>query len=371
MMHRKNDIGGLISENLAQFLNGDHWDQIPSKRSGVGIYRKVARGKTWEVVLPSVEFSDFEKGIRYALEIISEYRGKGLNETINEFLLPQADTLKLRLVGDSTKHGNIPLRDALHLFEGAKNLLLSAASDEEHPLPFHERNAYGKGLELLRQCQIGQTEVGSFIANLIIPIDLNLGLQLASNEPGFGRKVSQRLMKNLSILTEASASKNFSYAIEQREQSALMSSNFVESVARLLPEGQENLLEISIENAPLVPFQDQAIPLRIKVEDKWVPQFRELAKKLRTSKLIATGEFVCEVKRLEADPVPSTRNRGKIVVVTMLEGKKIKANATLAPKQYELAAQAHNEGKKLLLKGKLVYSGRSKTINAERFDVLH
>ena len=82
--------------------------------------------------------------------------------------------------------------------------------------------------------------------------------------------------------------------------------------------------------------------------------------------------FVGKISSTKADPDPHTRSDGEIILNYVLgdEEKVSKARVILNAEDYRKACKAHVNGQTVKVRGRLVNSGRSKTIQHPSLEVV-
>lgn len=162
-------LGKVTPLTLKQYARSTGWAMVAEPQNFV-IYR-VSGNHDVEVAIPEhPEFADYARRVSEAVNAFARYEGRPALEILNDLLVPPADVLRLAVTSPSADNGTLYLLDGFNLLNGARKTLLAAASDVLSPAPYHPRLARSEAEAFVRNCKLGQTERGSFVATLVCPI---------------------------------------------------------------------------------------------------------------------------------------------------------------------------------------------------------
>lgn len=139
--------------------------------SSVGTLWHRKDNESAEVVLPKHPgIREFRKHFNGALTTLSEFEGRSVAEVVADVVRMSSNLITVRVIGADTANGTIPINDGVLLFSKAKDLLYAAAlsmyskrKQFSGQLP-KDAKAYVDSLLL------GQTEIGSYVVNVIAPL---------------------------------------------------------------------------------------------------------------------------------------------------------------------------------------------------------
>jgi hypothetical protein len=259
--------------------------------------------------------------------------------------------------------------------------LFTTACDIIHPEKYHKRLGLKAAQQFIEECRLGQTERGSFVASVICPFmnetpeDKGQQLSIFNKEEefknSFTRKVTVRMMKALAAMKLA-IDRGEENKIVDLEGEEMISANFLESIIDLNSTKENTEIEIKTSWSVFACEQD-ITPRSIKFSNDYIPVIENIINKIKPIGEGIDDEFIGRISQTKADPDPHTRNEGEIVLNYVLgdEEKVSRARVVLNHTDYELACEAHKNGKTVSIKGRLVTVGRSKIIENPEFKVIH
>ena len=351
---------------IQRYLQNRLWVKKQSKREHLAIFFKDYPLAT-EILLPlDRNFNDYYDLIINALKKISIVENRDINQIINDLLLPPSDVVRFRVDNKRTEFGLITFNEGLSLLDNAKKSLLTTACDIISPTFYHKRMSYKSAQQFIDSCFLGQTERGSFIASIVCPFinetvdDKPTQLSLFNTEEDlincFTRNVTKRYMKSLLKLKNAIETGNHQL-IEDPIQSEMISANFIESIVELGEYGENEEIEIFTSwsfSTPDLMDIPKSLLLKLKPKDEG-----------------KDGVFIGKVSKASAESDPSNRNEGEITFNLIGDDEKIiKAKVFLNTNDFSDALDAFDKGLNVKISGKLVPSGKSKTIQNPTFEVL-
>lgn len=110
---------------------------------------------------------------------------------VNDLLSPPGDGVRFRIDSVRTEAGTISLQQSLQLRKGLRNILLAAAHSAIAPQPHFARLSQAKAVDLVNACCERQSERGSYVASILVPVLPPVG-QLSLDEE-FGRRTTKTL----------------------------------------------------------------------------------------------------------------------------------------------------------------------------------
>ena len=162
-------IDKLDTQQLCLYLKNMKWQQLPDLFDGR--IKQFQSEKEEEVVLVplSKNFTDYYREIKETLDVIANIERKTIEELINKLLNPSQDILKWRIADEITSRGAIPFNSMTENIEHIKDLLASTILDITAPAKIHPRLNTKEVISQLSNYQFGQTEIGSYILNILCP----------------------------------------------------------------------------------------------------------------------------------------------------------------------------------------------------------
>jgi len=193
------EIAGLDAirpMNVVDYLRSHGWADAETGDRAVAVYTRVTdRGDVSVKVLLDDSFNDFVIRMAEVADTISRIEARPLVAVVNDLLSPPGDSLRFRIDSERTEGGTLSLQQSLQLRKGLRNLLLAAAHSAITPQPHFARLSQGKAVDLVNACCERQSERGSYVASILVPVLPPVG-QLSLDEE-FGRRTTKTLFAAL------------------------------------------------------------------------------------------------------------------------------------------------------------------------------
>lgn len=163
-------IDKLHNEKLCSFLTLRHWTELPSLFDGQ--VRQFASPDENDAIMIPIQknFSDFYRVMYESLSVIAQSEDTTLKGLFNILINPSSDILKWRIADDNTSLGAISFNAMFDNIENIRNLLASTYIDIINPSQFHKKVMINEVQDQIATYKFGQTEVGSYILNLVSPL---------------------------------------------------------------------------------------------------------------------------------------------------------------------------------------------------------
>ena len=364
---------------IQRYLANNNWMSIASKREHLAIWY-IDKPTPTEILLPlDRDFIDYSELIIKVFYKIALVENRAVEQIMNDLLLPPSDIIRFRVDNKRTEEGLIAFNEGLSLLENAKRSLFTTACDILQPAFYHKRMSYKGAQQFIDSCYIGQTERGSFIASVVCPF-INTTVdekpaQLSLFNPeeellnSFTRRVTKRYMKSLSTIKKAIETGKHDM-LEKFEYEGTISANFIESIIELGEYGDNGKIEISASWSSVI---KEAIdePSAIAFTKDYILPMESIVSKLKPKDDGVDGEYVGKISKAQAEPDPNNRIDGEITFNFIGdEDKIIKAKVLLTPEDFSKACKALEKGLNVQISGKLVQSGKTKTIVNPVFKLL-
>lgn len=304
-------------------------------------------------VLFDRSYSDYEVRTAELIELLAKLEQRPFAEVLDDLLTPPGDRVRFRVLSESTRSGSISLQDSLRLRSNARQLLLAAAHSAISPQRHFTKLGHAQAVSLVDECLEPQTERGSYVTSLLVPVTPSIASTGNLEEP-YARRVTQLLF---GALFEASDiyTRGASGELLNREEAGL-SSNLLGALAGMRPSGERSYLEVSMSWSRTRP----APSTEQKARFEWAafPMFKEAARVLRETTPLTGLEIEGYVVRLDRGADPS--QLGEVVVATELaDFGSLRVHMRLPPESYALATQAHRTGNPVAVLGTLKKKGRA------------
>lgn len=327
------------------------------------LFRRTRNEAEQELLLPtSPETRDFANRMRQLIGDLAEYEQRPPNEVMTDLYMAPFDVVKVRSP-DADDYGSIRFSAGIDLHAESKNLLRAAANAAASPIPRRSwrGRSFDEVTDYLGNVRLGQTQIGSFVLNVLSPWDFASGNQasLDLNEPSFGRRVTNSLASAL-VATERALRKSVvqgSQPIVDAYQSGI-SSNFCAALARLAAEGDG--VDVALAWSPSSP-KDKVVKLSLRREDAAVLTEASIMLASQESEPNFTIEGLVT---LISDP--SQKSEGSVVVETVLAGALRKVRLKFTPGDRALIYDAAEGRKWISVQGDLQRQGQRLTLENAR-----
>lgn len=364
---------------VSRYLLETGWEEILTKREYLRIFQYIDEG-FYQVIIPyEKNLVDYKQAMYKAINEIAAKENRSLEQVMLYLLNPNTDILKIRLDKKEIESGNITFDDAIKMYENAKKLLAATALDIVHPNRYHQGRIDAAVNEFLLRCRFGQTEIGSYVISVVCPfaeLDNNnqyQQLSIFSDEErcqkSFTRKVTKRLMKNISSVKQYIDNNKIDELVSNQLDDETISANFFEALNGLNLDAENVSVEFIAEWSPVAKNSDFKYNNVLLTHDYYEP-IQNIIQRLKEE----TNKFTTimgRVKKLESSPSVENRTTGKVTIVYLDENYKSKTlTAQLSKSDYDIAIKAHTTGQYVEIMGELIKTGKVLKILCHSFSIM-
>ncbi len=309
-----------------------------------------------EIVLPQKQLaSDYELAVGLAVELLAATEARDERDIIAQVLHPRHDILRFRVASEDNKDGTLDLVSGLDLFSGVENAVLSSARSVLRPQPYYTSLKVGNAERLLNACRLGQTQEGSYIVTVLVPLQLpaeasdnDEALFKEGSTTSFSRRVTMNLLDSAGELCISDA------FAESTDVPIKISSNLCEALETMHPSEVPTSLTIRSIWSPLEPVLGNT-PSSVEIRDEVFPKIRNLAVRLRPTFLPKVSNYLGKVEVLKGKENDQNLMEGEIVIAFLEEGNETRrAHLKLSTHDYELACDAHKKALHVEVSGTLL-----------------
>lgn len=357
----------ISADQLRGYLQLKHWSEDGRIRSVATIWHRKENIDA-EVLLPIPSARDYRQRMRDALRAVASYENRTVQAVLSEIKQLFANVIAIRVIAEDTSDGTIPINDGVLLIAKAKELLSAAARSLNAKRKQFTRGAPKEAKEYLDSLLLGQTEVGSYVVNVIAPVQAaSSGPALATAIP-IAQAITANLVTGLTALERASETYEDEGDFAAFDQAVLAgaSSNMCDALLGFSGEKHNRKFEITITAAPSPLFETE--PLQFKFDGKHV---EVLAKATGYYK----GDYVLPERRLTGYITklsrPKDRTSHTITIDAFLGDVERKVQVELSGADYHLAVLAHDQSKMVRVEGDVhVKSKSAQLLNQSNFGVV-
>ena len=324
-----------------------------------------------ELLLPRVGVArDYDERIIDLLNALANFEGTQILDAVESIDNFTADLVKVRVIGEDVRKGTIPLDDGVLLHQHARDLMAAAASSTSSRKKYFSGTRTPETNDYVGHLRLGQSAIGSYIINIISPVDIEVARQATSDTTSFSRMVTHTLASSLNALHTATLHYFLTNDIEEYaptiEQGA--SANMCEALLGLSGGGHLREFSITIVPSKTQKMPSENLPLQFSFGTQHLFALQKAAEYFKENYVSPNKSIIGMVQRL--DRVPGAGN-GSITVNCLLNYFEKKVIIELSEQEYNEAISAHKNKKPVTCNGDLHVSQRSaRLLNPHNFRVL-
>ena len=291
-------LQAVSPEGLAAYARAAGWARVESYGAHSDVY---AAERLPEIILPRTQLlGDYAGVVARLIEIFAEVAERDELSLYRDLVTANRDVVRIRAggIGD----GNLSVNSGVDLIGGSRDMLLAAACSLREPQPLYRAGANKEANDLLNRVLLGQTEQGSFVVALLIPIVPpplpGLLPDADDHDAPIERQMTIRLIKALAAArkaTESTVAGDGGAFVDAVEKG--LSANLCEALDRLISPFPR--LDVSVTWARTRPRKSAGRIVRFANAD--APILREAARSLRDREPQLDVCLVGPVHRLRRD----------------------------------------------------------------------
>lgn len=320
-----------------------------------------SRGTVVVDLLLDTTYADYVPRMAELVNALAAWERRSAMQVLDDLLCPPSDVWRFRFIAPTFEGGSMQIDDAIRIRYASRQLLLSAAHATIEQRAHYPRMTVAQATELLASCREGQTERGSYISRLLVPVppevqwDLPQPEVAESTEP-YPRRVTRTMMTALNGVAEAVHAGATEKLLQLVDLG--VSANFLASLADIAPRSSGTAtveLSVAWSRSRRPP---SGLPTSVSFHEGFFPLFREAARVLRNRSESPNTAIEGYIIRLESADL---ERPGRIVVATKLELRQglTPVAIEVQPTEYTRAIEAHRRGARIKVIGTLSKRGRS------------
>jgi len=321
-----------------------------------------------EVVLPFSSVKDYWQRMRDAIVAIASFEDRTVPAVLNDVRRLFASVITIRVVHDDTSDGTIPINDGVLLIAKAKDLLSAVARSIYAKRKQFTRGAPKEAKDYLETLLLGQTEIGSYVVNVLAPSQpMDDGPDIVTATP-LGQAITSNLVSSLKALEKASVTYDQNGDLRAFDEAVLggVSSNMCDALLGFSGEKHNRAFEITVAAAPS--------PLFGTVPEKFVFGGKDVAL-LETATGYYKGDYLLPQRRLTGHITklsrPKDQTSGTITVESNLGDVDRLVQIELMGDDYHQALVAHDKSKMVRVEGDVhIKSKSAQLLNPKNFGVI-
>ena len=342
------------------YLAANGWTRIGPCHGDTGDVYRLQEDEREAVLVPaSATFADYVTRILQLAEILGRVENRRQTTVLADLSLADVDLIRIRLP-EAYDDSSIPLAAGVDLLQESRKLLLAAACSASRPQRMFRAGRHQQAAAYVDKVRLGQTELGSFVVNMLAPISPSLTRPEPTQPPlldPFGRRATRMLVSGLRAAREATVRVNRGEdigAFEERVGRGV-SANLCQAAANLIDTGKG--LTVSVSWALTRQSDEERTDGRAAVafppSDALV--LHEAARVLteRQERIDERIEgYVSALVRDQSDP------EGRVTIKAVLDGALTSVKVDFDPPEYSRIADAHDRRLSVSLEGDLRRDGQ-------------
>lgn len=370
---RRDGQTSVSVEQLQAYLQSKHWFEDGKIRSVATIWHR-QQDEDAEVVLPVSYVKDFRQRVRDALAAIASFEQREVLDVIGDVKRLFSNVITVRVIHADTEDGTIPINDGVLLISKAKDLLSAAAQSVYAKRRHFFGPAPKDARHYLDTLLLGQTEIGSYIVNVIAPNQASLFAEQAAPDPTTAAAIplSQAITLNLVTGLEALAKASTTYEeggdLKAFDDAVLSgaSANLCDALLGFSGEKHDRTFEITV-TAAAVPMVDSE-PRKFEFDKKHVEVLEKVSGYYKDDYVLPDRVLTGHITKLVR---PRGESAGTITLDSALGDVERKVRVALTGDDYHLAVIAHDDGQMVRVQGDVhIKSKTAELLNPKNFGVI-
>lgn len=357
----KNWLSKINSDQIVQYLQLNQW--VRGEDYIEGRVREYLTPTQDDALLLPMEntFTDYYSVIYRALSTIADYEKITVKRLYTKLVNPSCDLLSWRIKDETTEGGAISFNSMFDNISSIKYMLSASCLDVLYPSQYHSKVNVKEVQEQLSLYKFGQTEVGSYILNVLCPLGY---YQYQLFDPDqqqlpLSRRVNLNIMDKINGIQRSV--EEGSQEMRDKVAGGEISVNFLNSLADLYEINKDAELSITAawnKDIPLLSEPVSQVSLNTRCMDGVLSAVEEFTPKQEQN---VNAVFFGKIINIGAEAELDNRKVVDIKVATIGENMRtITVNATLNYSQYiETVQEAFNAGLDVKLSGTKTSTART------------
>lgn len=357
----------VSSDQLGAYLKQKQWFEDGKLRSVATIWHRHDNEEA-EVVLPYSSVKDYRQRMRDALASVASIEGREIFEVLAEVKRLFANVITIRVIHDDTTAGTIPINDGVLLIAKAKELVSAAARSLYAKKKQFTRGAPKEAKEYLDTLLLGQTEIGSYVVNVIAPVQPLVTASTNTAEIPLAQAITSNLVAGLSALETASAGYEDGDNFDVFDDAVLAgaSSNMCDALLGFSGAERNRAFEVTVTQASTPLFE--SMPSRFVFDGNHVKALKKATDYYKGDYVLQNRILTGYITKLSR---PKEETSGVVTIESFFGEVERKVQVELTGDEYHRAVVAHDTGKLVRVEGDVhVKSKSAQLLNPKNFGVI-
>jgi len=348
----------LSISKVQNYLTENGWN-ISSFDDYLQKIKKEFDGEQVEMVIPKIEnLKDYAWRIRDFVKVVSILTDREFNDVFEEILNFGYDLMSFHFESEKIKEGVIPLDYASDAMKKIVDIIKFESCSEINPKSKYIQ-PYKESRKLIENCELAQTEPGSFIINIRIPLDKTYlkkeEIEEEDHIKNLGRGTIKRLLDGIEESKTLPLDSN-NFEISSYEK---LNKNVCDAISKLLLSDTDNIkIEISTKLNSQEKYEEtirSLVKINSKDNFKIMNKISSLFNEVPEDKEATIIGKIIEMKRQEED----SENEKRLVKIY---DNKLKRNiySWLEDTNYKTSCNAHRDKKPIEISGVLTQKENGK-----------
>lgn len=320
-----------------------------------------------EILLPNPEIaSDSQARLADMIIYLSEYNKKPIREIIESIENLSNDVFQVRVIHDDVKDGIISLKDGVMLHQKALDLMTSTAQSTISKKASFSGSKPTEVSNYISRLQLGQSKVGSYIVNIIVPLEEPEPDNEATDHISFSRIVTDNLLNALDKLSSAvtTYNKNKEAKVFAETVSSGVSKNLCQALIGLSGRKQQRTFEITATPSTTQNLPRPDLPRVFTFDTQAVSALTQAVEFFTKNDVYVNQELCGQVVHLDRNPGADS---GTIAILSKIPATRSdqekKISIELNEHDYKLAIEAHRQKQYVTCVGDVIISNHSAKVN--------
>lgn len=305
------------------------------------------------ILIPNKQdLADYNRRVHELITTFSALAGTTPEAIYYDLLLYGWDVVRFRAIGEEERF--VDYRAGLHLINGALDMMqATACSLDEKTRGVYRKKQKSQANMKLRGMKMDQTEHGSYVVKLLVPVAQTPMPDMPDDTVPVGRKVTERLSVALQSTREATDRVDFDEFASKVKDG--VSANICEAIHLMIK--HYDAVEVAQSWSSNLDVVASSSPISFSTDD--IQPLKNASAKFREGDIANWGNtqisgYIKQLSRTE----DSADDKGNVVLNALFEDNFITVNVEEMDKSdYEKATEAHKKKRNILLTGNLVQNG--------------
>lgn len=371
------ELQQLNPTDVRWYAVGLRWKQVPTKDSTIILLQHPVR-ELRQLLIPTNAIKDDNLSLLYeAVRTLADDEQRPRRDVLKDLLLPPADVMQLRVQSEAADSGTMPLAEGLKLLQSGSDLLLAAACSAHQPQASYARQSFAPAQEFLKNCRLGQTEHGSFVATILAPVPASGTPSLFAAEDvdtlataPYQRRVTLLLMQGIANIRSALDQASPERVVENVAQG--VSANLCEALVGIKLFDSRSTLEVRMRWSRTRPRVPTTVPNRVSFTQSEFPYIETAGRALREKLEPRRGRVTGHVINLHAEPADLFEPfRGQVIVRALIADQAARVRFNLEEADYLRACAAHSSRQQIEATGILHRDAQAKLYELQQMQGFH